>query len=130
MSESGTYRIRPAGRHILTIGRDLIQDPHAAVIELVKNAFDADSPDVAIGFERLEAGEYRITVTDHGHGMTRDTVVSKWMVPSTSDKEDRDGPPGLRATRVPPLDTASWCATDMRQSLRRWYRNPLPAQRK
>ena len=46
MPEAGTYTIRPAGRHILTIGRDLIQDPYAAVIELVKNAYDADSPDV------------------------------------------------------------------------------------
>ena len=91
MSESGTYRIRPAGRHILTIGRDLIQDPHAAVIELVKNAYDADSPDVAISFEHTDAGEYRITVTDHGHGMTRDTVINKWMVPSTTDKDDREG---------------------------------------
>ena len=91
MAESGSYRIRPAGRHILTIGRDLVQDPHAAVIELVKNAYDADSPDVGIAFERTESGEYRITVADHGHGMTRDTVINKWMVPSTSDKEDREG---------------------------------------
>lgn len=91
MAESGSYRIRPAGRHILTIGRDLVQDPHAAVIELVKNAYDADSPDVSITFERTEEGDYRIIVADHGHGMTRDTVVNKWMVPSTSDKEDREG---------------------------------------
>lgn len=91
MPEAGTYRIRPAGRHILTIGRDLIQDPHAAVIELVKNAYDADSPDVAISFERGEGGQYRIAVADHGHGMSRDTVIDKWMVPSTSDKEDRGG---------------------------------------
>ncbi len=91
MLESGSYRIRPAGRHILTIGRDLVQDPHAAIIELVKNAYDADSPDAAIAFERKENGEYRISVADHGHGMTRDTVVNKWMVPSTSDKDDRDG---------------------------------------
>ena len=91
MPESGTYRIRPAGRHILTIGRDLIQDPHAAVIELVKNAYDADSPDAVIAFERTVSGEHRISVSDHGHGMTRDTVINKWMVPSTSDKEDRDG---------------------------------------
>ena len=91
MSESGTYRIRPAGRHILTIGRDLVQDPHAAVIELVKNAYDADSPDVAISFEREKDGHYRIGVADHGHGMSRETVINKWMVPSTSDKEDRDG---------------------------------------
>ena len=91
MAESGSYRIRPAGRHILTIGRDLVQDPHAAVIELVKNAYDADSPDVSITFERTEEENYRITVADHGHGMTRDTVINKWMVPSTSDKEDREG---------------------------------------
>ena len=91
MPESGSYRIRPAGRHILTIGRELIQDSHAAVIELVKNAYDADSPDVAIRFERMDSGEYRISVADHGHGMTRDTVTNKWMVPSTSDKQDRGG---------------------------------------
>ena len=91
MPEAGSYTIRPAGRHILTIGRDLIQDPHAAVIELVKNAYDADSVDVTISFERGEDGQYRISVADHGHGMSRDTVINKWMVPSTSDKEDREG---------------------------------------
>ena len=91
MPETNTYTIRPAGRHILTIGRDLIQDPHAAVIELVKNAYDADSPDVAISVEPGADGQYRIAVADHGHGMSRDTVINKWMVPSTSDKEDRGG---------------------------------------
>ena len=91
MHETNTYTIRPAGRHILTIGRDLIQDPHAAVIELVKNAYDADSPDVTISFGRRDDAQYRIAVTDHGHGMSRDTVINKWMVPSTSDKEDRGG---------------------------------------
>ena len=91
MAESGSYRIRPAGRHLLTIGRDLVQDPHAAVIELVKNAYDADSPEAVIAFQRIDNGQYRISVADHGHGMTRDTVINKWMVPSTSDKEDRKG---------------------------------------
>ena len=91
MVESGTFTIRPAGRHILTIGRDLIQDPQAAVIELVKNAYDADSPDVIIAFERTNASDYLIRVADRGHGMTRDTVINQWMVPSTSDKENREG---------------------------------------
>ena len=44
MKTSTTYKIRPAGRHIFTIGRDLIQDNYAAVFELVKNAYDADRP--------------------------------------------------------------------------------------
>lgn len=91
MSETDTYTIRPAGRHILTIGRDLIQDPHAAVIELVKNAYDADSADATVSFEKRQNEQCLFSVVDHGHGMSRDTVINKWMVPSTSDKQDREG---------------------------------------
>ena len=97
MSEGGTYKIRPAGRHILTIGRDLIQDVYAAVVELVKNAYDADSPDVDINFTaNPDHSGYSLTITDHGHGMSRDTVINKWMVPSTRDKLDRRTSPSGR----------------------------------
>lgn len=90
MNTSGTYKIRPAGRHILTIGRDLIQDCYAAVVELVKNAYDADSQDVNIEFiAKSDGSGYSIVINDHGHGMSRDTVINKWMVPSTRDKLDR-----------------------------------------
>lgn len=97
MSTSGTYKIRPAGRHILTIGRDLIQDCYAAVVELVKNAYDADSPDVNIEFRaKPDRSGYSIVISDHGHGMSRDTVIHKWMVPSTRDKLDRRQSPSGR----------------------------------
>ncbi len=97
MSASGTYRIRPAGRHILTIGRDLIQDVYAAVVELVKNAYDADSPDVNIEFMAApDHSGYSIIISDHGHGMSKDTVINKWMVPSTRDKLDRRTSPSGR----------------------------------
>ena len=97
MSSSGTYKIRPAGRHILTIGRDLIQDCYAAVVELVKNAYDADSLYVNIEFRAKPDGSgYSIVITDHGHGMSRDTVIHKWMVPSTRDKLDRRKSPAGR----------------------------------
>ena len=97
MSASGSFRIRPAGRHILTIGRDLIQDSYAAVVELVKNAYDADSPDVSIDFAATpECGGYKIVISDHGHGMSRDTVINKWMVPSTDDKRKRRESPAGR----------------------------------
>lgn len=90
MSSDGIYKIRPAGRHILTIGKDLIQDPYAAIIELVKNAYDADSPDVHIDFKTApDLSHYSIIITDHGHGMSRNTVIHKWMVPSTRDKLER-----------------------------------------
>jgi len=95
--EDDSHRIRPAGRHLLTIGRDLIQDHYAAVIELVKNAYDADSPDVTISFSVPEKRDRLIiTVEDSGHGMTRDTVINKWLVPSTDDKLKRKASPGGR----------------------------------
>ena len=97
MSASGSYKIRPAGRHLLTVGRDLIQDCYAAVVELVKNAYDADSSDVNIEFRaKPDRSGYTIVITDHGHGMSRDTVINKWMVPSTRDKLDRGKSPAGR----------------------------------
>ncbi len=97
MRETGTHKIRPAGRLVLTIGRDLIQDHYAAVVELVKNAYDADSPDVDVEFIRVKPeGGYSITISDHGHGMAREDVINKWMVPSTSDKLKRQKSPSGR----------------------------------
>ena len=97
MTTSGVHKIRPAGRHILTIGRDLIQNAHAAVLELVKNAYDADSPDVDLRFRiSSDRKSHIITIIDHGHGMTRNDVINKWLVPSTSDKLRRRNSPSGR----------------------------------
>ena len=97
MNNDITYKIRPAGRHLLTIGRDLIQDNYAAVIELVKNAYDADSPHVNIEFKKNpNISEYSIIISDHGHGMSRDDIINKWLVPSTKDKVKRGKSPSGR----------------------------------
>ncbi|MCY4401681.1 MAG: sensor histidine kinase [Candidatus Poribacteria bacterium] len=97
MNNDITYKIRPAGRHILTIGRDLIQDNYAAVIELVKNAYDADSPQVDVEFKKIpNLSEYSIVISDHGHGMSRDDIINKWLVPSTEDKIKRGKSPAGR----------------------------------
>ena len=97
MNNDITYKIRPAGRHLLTIGRDLIQDNYAAVIELVKNAYDADSLDVNIEFRAApDRSRYTITISDHGHGMSKDDVINKWLVPSTQDKRVKKRSPSGR----------------------------------
>ena len=91
------HAIRPAGRHILTIGRDLIKDQPAALVELVKNAYDSDSPDVEIVFQNSPAKPgYTICIKDRGHGMSKDVMIDKWMVPSTDDKQKRKRSPGGR----------------------------------
>ena len=97
MGADTTYKIRPAGRHILTIGKDLIHDNYAAVMELVKNAYDADSPDVQVEFTMSPLrGGYSIVISDHGHGMSKDDIINKWMVPSTQDKHIRRKSPSGR----------------------------------
>lgn len=94
MKTDTTYTIRPAGRHLFTIGRDLIQDNYAAVVELVKNAYDADSPDVNIDFSAAaDSSGYTVVISDRGHGMSREDVINKWMVPSTLDKRVRGRSP-------------------------------------
>ena len=84
------HKIRPAARLLKTIGQDLIKDVYAAIVELVKNAYDADSPDAVVCFNYDEiSSRLLIVVEDHGHGMDFDTVVSKWLVPATDDKLKR-----------------------------------------
>ncbi|AEY67529.1 sensor histidine kinase [Clostridium sp. BNL1100] len=91
-----SYEIRPAGRHVLTIGEELIQDQFAAIVELVKNCYDADSADAIICFRRLpERNWLEIRIEDHGHGMSTDDVIGKWLVPSTANKlKKRQSPSG------------------------------------
>ena len=91
------FSIRPAGRHIFTIGRDLVQDKFAAIVELVKNAYDADATKVTILFDfDSKSNGLMITIKDDGHGMSRDVLLEKWLTLSTSDKKDRRESPKKR----------------------------------
>lgn len=81
------YEIRPAGRHVLTIGEELIQDEYAAIVELVKNCYDADSPNAVIVFKKIPVDDcLEIRVEDAGNGMSPKDVINKWLVPSTTYK--------------------------------------------
>jgi signal transduction histidine kinase len=87
-----TYKIRPAARLIHTIGSDLIGDSYAALVELVKNSYDADATNVDIVFKYTEIEKENalfISIRDNGHGMDFDTVINKWLVPATNDKLKR-----------------------------------------
>lgn len=80
---------RPSARLIGTIGEDIIKDMHAAVVELVKNSYDADASEVIISFEATEDKRLLLSVKDDGHGMREQVVIDKWLVPSTNDKLKR-----------------------------------------
>ena len=87
-------RFRPRARIIRTIGDQLISGPEAAVIELVKNAYDADASFVTIKFTPpLSEGDGRISVRDDGHGMTLSDIQNKWMEPAYSAKSEQRASP-------------------------------------
>lgn len=93
-------KLRPRARIIRTIGDQLISGPEAALIELVKNSYDADSPFVLIRIQPQDpstgqGGE--ITVEDQGHGMSPDDVINKWFEPATDEKLRRSISPGGRS---------------------------------
>ena len=93
----GIYKFRSSARLIRTIGDDIIKDVYAAVIELIKNAYDADANNVELKFIDLANTEKaKIIIKDDGHGMNYETVVKNWMVPATGDKLSRRKSPGGR----------------------------------
>jgi signal transduction histidine kinase len=83
--ESGYFYIKPAANHILTVGKGIIKDPYTAILELVKNSYDADAENLYISLV-FKKDLTKITIEDDGHGMSYDVVTNKWMVPSTQDK--------------------------------------------
>ncbi|OCR23047.1 histidine kinase [Pseudomonas syringae] len=98
-------KLRPRARIVRTIGDQLISGPEAALIELVKNAFDADSPAVHISIippsdNNWASGEGNIQVADSGHGMSSDDLLGKWFEPATSDKVNRRSSPVYKRTML------------------------------
>lgn len=98
--QKGSDSLRPRARIIRAIGEDLISSETIALLELIKNAYDADAHRVVITFESpLLVGQGAIVVQDDGHGMTLETLTSAWLEPATaSKKKSRHSPGGRRVT--------------------------------
>jgi signal transduction histidine kinase len=88
---AGTATLRPRARLIGLIGEDLISDEPVALVELVKNAYDADASRVVVRFDGTPPNE--IVVEDNGHGMDLNTVLGTWFEPGTPSKKQTDRSP-------------------------------------
>src|SRR3990170_3677976 len=75
---------KPRGRLLLVLGDQLIRDPGIAAFELVKNAYDADSPDATVTMTHMwEKDRGKIIVEDSGTGMDWQIVTEVWLEPGT-----------------------------------------------
>lgn len=65
------------------LGRDLITSDNIAILELVKNSYDAHATKVEITFD-----DDKIIIADNGKGMTLDELKDKWLFVGYSAKRD------------------------------------------
>jgi len=88
---SGTIPFQAEGRLLQELGERLVAKPEVALVELIKNSYDADASRCDV---RLSEGGKVLEVTDNGHGMTYKEFVERWMRIATSRKV------GERTSRV------------------------------
>lgn len=80
------------------IGKDLINDDNIAVLELVKNSFDAGSPSVTVTFKNIKNNDdnivaaysnlsSKIIIQDFGVGMDDYDIKNKWLNIAYSEKK-------------------------------------------
>ncbi|MGX8713201.1 MAG: ATP-binding protein [bacterium] len=96
--EHDSQPFRPYARLMNILGDQLITDKKVAVIEIVKNGYDADANCVKVrfgnmanvGFNDLSPEEQAyIEIEDDGYGMTLDTIKNVWLRPATPNKFDK-----------------------------------------
>ena len=98
---SGRGRIRPRARLIRTIGAELISSEVVAVLELVRNSYDADASVVELRFSTPQTPEEAaLEIWDDGHGMSRDILLGPWLEPATAFKASGEAGP-LGGARSP-----------------------------
>jgi len=78
-------RIHP--RVFAALGADLVTNDIVAVIELVKNAYDAFAHNVWLRFESPTTHDAFIEIRDDGCGMSRTTIENAWCCIATPHKE-------------------------------------------
>lgn len=71
---------------VFELGRDLISDPIQALVELVKNCYDADSKTAIVTINTLAEDGGFISITDQGMGMTAARLARGWLTVSNSLK--------------------------------------------
>ena len=70
------------------LGERLVESTHVALLELVKNAYDADAYKVIVSIIPVGESddEYEITVLDNGLGMSFEQAKEYWMRIATTNK--------------------------------------------
>ncbi len=72
---------------LIHLGRDSIKDHTTALIELVKNSYDADAGNVEVEVF-CRNGKDLIRISDNGFGMTKEQLLNSWLRIGFSNKRE------------------------------------------
>ncbi len=94
MGKPEPLKIRPYARLLTMLGEQLIKNERIALIELIKNSYDADAKWVKVSFCGFGDGykilpDSKIVIEDSGHGMTAEIIKNHWLNPATPEKKRR-----------------------------------------
>lgn len=80
---------KPKAQILLQLGEQLIKSESVAILELIKNAYDADAKNVSISMMDIDNTQNGyIEIIDDGVGMNLWTVQNIWMEPGNTHKKD------------------------------------------
>jgi signal transduction histidine kinase len=82
----GTTAFSVSARVAMQLGRESISSSVTAILELVKNAYDADADCVEIRLADLSTPSPRMVIQDDGKGMSAEELIENWMVIGTANK--------------------------------------------
>ncbi len=80
------FRFHP--RVFAALGADLVTNDVVAVMELVKNAYDAGAGEVEVRFGKDSSGLGHLDIEDDGCGMTREIIEKVWCLVATPHKTE------------------------------------------
>ena len=80
---------KPKAQILLQLGEQLIKSEGVAILELIKNSYDADAKNVIINMIDIDDPEKGyIEIIDDGIGMNLWTIQNVWMEPGNTHKKD------------------------------------------
>lgn len=82
----GRIAFQTEGRLLQELGERLVASPQVALVELIKNSYDADATRCQVTLDRNKGA---LIVNDDGQGMTLDQFETRWMRIATSNKVDK-----------------------------------------
>ena len=88
MSRAKSLKLRPYARLLTMLGDQLIKNERVALVELIKNSYDADASWVKVSFEGFDENFVgkdgsKIIIEDDGLGMSEDVIENHWANPAT-----------------------------------------------